>query len=417
MVRPTRRGVAMAAVGVVVVILAYVFARTELLFIGWLAIVLPVTALCFVWLRRVRLSVTRSFSSPMLVAGHVASATLELGNQSPYATPDARWLEVQPWSPFATEFERLPTMHGRSAWRTEPTVLRYSITPPRRGIVDIGPLVIELSDPFALARSEVTIGETQRTIVIPDVETLPASGLSVTADDGAAHVHRFRALGGDDDAMTRTYRAGDALRRVHWRASAHRGELMVREEEQRSHAEARIVLDTTRRGYLDQRTSPQPHEAQSDRFEWALRITATIALHLEQRGFVVQLLETGPRQLVSPDRVDEFLESIAAATLGPTADAAVGPSNPRPDRSLGVVFAVVADAQPETIEFLAAQRRQFDLALALIVTPRFDEVAQQLALAGWHCVDAAVAESVEAQSVAPLWNTIAPLLEANGARH
>ena len=30
---------------------------------------------------------------------------------------------------------------------------------------------------------------------------------------------------------------------------------------------------------------------------------------------------------------------------------------------------------------------------------------------------AAVAESVEEQSVAPLWNTIAPLLEANGARH
>lgn len=411
-VRPTLRGIVMAAVGAVVIILAYTFSRTELLFIGWLALLLPVTALLFVWLRRVRLTVSRDFSSPMLVAGHAATGTIELAHLSAYAGPEANWREVLPWSPFATPAERLPPLHGRSAWRPEPTVLRYALTPPRRGVFELGPLIVELSDPFGLARGEVSIGEAQKIIVIPDVESLRSSGLAVTADDGAARVQRFRALGGDDDATTRTYRTGDALRRVHWRASAHRGELMVREEEQRSHAEARIVLDTTRHGYRDLRWSPLPHEAQSELFEWAIRITATLALHLEQSGFLVQLVETGPRHFASPDRADEFLESVASATLGPSADIrAVGPANPRPDRSLGVVFAVVADAEPATIDYLTLQRRQFELAVAIIVSPRFDEVAEHLALAGWRCVEAPLADSV-----GELWQSIAPLLEANNAR-
>ncbi|WP_349899347.1 DUF58 domain-containing protein [Parafrigoribacterium soli] len=403
----------MAVVGVVLLLLGYAFARTEMLFIGWLAVALPATALLFVRLRPLRMAVARSFSSPMLVAGHAASGTIELRNQSPYAAPGARWAEALAWRPFTTPFERLPAIPGRTPWRSEPTVLHHSFTPPRRGVFDIGPLVIELSDPFGLARGEVAVGETQRVIVIPDVEVLRSSGLSVTADDGAVHAHRFRSLGGDDDAMTRNYRSGDALRRVHWRASAHRGELMVREEEQRSHAEACIVLDTVRRGYGDRKFAPEPHETQSDRFEWALRMTATLALHLEQRGFLVQLLETGPRQLESPERVDAFLESVAAAELSPNAaESVMGAAPPRPHVSLGVVFAIVADAEPATIELLAAQRRRFELAIALIVTPRFDEIAEQLAIAGWNPVDAEIAESV-----GELWETIMPLLESRNVRH
>lgn len=428
-VRPTGRGLAVGIVGVVAVILAYVFGRTELLLIGCLAVLLVGAALLFVRLRRVRMTVTRSFSPHTPVAGHAATGTVELRNLSRYGSAEARWRETLPWGAFATPFVQLESLPAvGSTWNESMVVLRYEAVPPRRGLFDIGPLVIELSDPFGFARSEIAVGGTQRVAVIPDVENLPLSGITAIADEGSARAQRFRALGGDDDVTTRTYRPGDALRRVHWRASAHRGELMVREEEQRSHAEARVVLDTTRSGYADFLSLAGPHQPQSERFEWALRVAVTLALHLEQRGFLVQLVETGPRQLTHPDRSDRFLESVASATLCPypAPREQTAQQDSRPFQSLGVVFAVVADADDATIEVLTTQRRGFEIAVALIVPgdrpgvaptgmadagrTRFDDVAELLGAAGWRCVAAPPAESV-----GTLWSTVVPLLERGHA--
>jgi uncharacterized protein (DUF58 family) len=422
-VRLTRRGLVMGIVGVVVLIVAYSLHRTEIMFLGWFAVLLPAVAVVFVSLRRVRFSVTRSFSQSVLVAGRPAVCQLELQNLSPYASADAHWRELLPWDPLLTPPERLPSMPGNTRWRNKPSALHYDFVPPRRGRFPIGPLIVELSDPFALARSEVVVGDTEVITVIPALEELGHGGLTVTADDGSASVQRLRALGGDDDVMTRSYRTGDAIRRVHWRASAHRGELMVREEEQRSHAEARIVLDTARRGYSDRRGSAEPYQAlnrqtrgdqpQSVVFEWTLKFAATLALHLEQRGFLVQLAETGTRQLAAPDRVDEFLESIAAIGLIPRSgalDDSMSP-NTRPDRSLGVIFAMIADAEPITIDSLVTQRKQFGLAVAFIAARHPEEITRRLESVGWLCIPATPADSVAA-----LWQSVAPLLAGNRAR-
>ena len=43
--------------------------------------------------------------------------------------------------------------------------------------------------------------------------------------------------------MTREYRHGDPMRRVHWAATARHGELMVRQEESVTTPEATIILD------------------------------------------------------------------------------------------------------------------------------------------------------------------------------
>lgn len=422
-VRPTRRGLAIGIAGVVVLIPAYLFHRTELMFLGWFGVLLLAAALVLVAVRRLRIDVTRTFSHSMLVAGHASVCELELRNLSPYATAEAHWQEVLPWQPVLTPPERLASISGRITSRTLPVRrLRYELVPPRRGRFRIGPLLVEVTDPFGLATCITAVGDTELVTVIPQIEHLTQGGLSMTADDGAASVQRLRALGGDDDVMTRSYRTGDALRRVHWRASAHRGQLMVREEEQRSHAEARIVLDTSRRGYSDRRGSAEPYEgrsgvttgdeAQSERFEWTLKLAATLALHLEQRGFLVQIAETAPRQLTAPDRVDEFLESVAAISLVPRSgplDESMLPDT-HPDRTLGMIFAMIADAEPVTIESLVAQRTQFGLAVAIVASPRPDKTIERLESAGWLCIAAPPAESV-----VPFWQSIAPLVESNRA--
>src|SRR5690606_10268815 len=151
--------------------------------------------------------------------------------------------------------------------------LNYNTTPPRRGIHRIGPLIISTPDPFGLAHGEIAIGETHSIIVAPAIATLPDTGRNTAADDGSARPLQQRSSANEDELMTREYRAGDPLRRVHWKASARHGELMVRQEEQRSHARARLVLDTRRGGYRDLQR-PTPTEPESDSFEWLVSFTA-----------------------------------------------------------------------------------------------------------------------------------------------
>ena len=49
---------------------------------------------------------------------------------------------------------------------------------------------------------------------------------------------------------TREYRYGDDLRKVHWRATARTGQLMVRLEERPWRAQATLLLDTRARAHL-----------------------------------------------------------------------------------------------------------------------------------------------------------------------
>lgn len=222
-----------------------------------------------------------------------------------------------------------------------------------------------------------------------------------------------RAIGGEDDLSTREYRRGDALRRVHWRATARHGELMVRQEEPRSHAEARVILDTRRTGYPDTLPLRSPDDSESQSFELALSLAASLALHLARGGFAVEFVETAATQLAPVHPIEFFLDSLATAELSSETGAlAAGSrlsSSARPDRAHGSVFAVLADADNETLERLAAQRPSFDLAVAFIVTYRGMRAVDRLRDAGWTCVPMRVDDSVEGA-----WRAVA---EAHGARH
>ena len=80
----------------------------------------------------------------------------------------------------------------------------------------------------------------------------------------------------------REYRRGDDLRRVHWRSSAHAGELMVRREEQPWQSRATL--------YVDNRRSAHRGTGPASSLEHAVGIAASVAVHLVQRGFSVRLV-------------------------------------------------------------------------------------------------------------------------------
>lgn len=411
----TRRGTVFVVVGVVEIIAAYAAGRSELLYVGALAILLPVIAVLFVRLRRVTLTATRTFAPSIVAVGQPVVVELRVTNTAPVATSELRWRDGKPWEAGGERTGLIPALaprRTRTITAANHTVVRYELTPPRRGVFTIGPMRIELSDPFGLALGEITIGGTDPLLVTPRLAALPDTGMAILASDGQSMLVR-RAIGGEDDLSTREYRRGDALRRVHWRATARHGELMVRQEEPRSHAEARVILDTRRGGYLDTLPLRSPDDSESQSFELALSLAASLALHLSRGGFDVEFVETASAQLEPVQPVEFFLDSLATAELSGESGAVAGDSplsaSARPDRAHGSVFAVLADADNATLDRLAAQRPSFDLAVAFIVTLRDTRSVTRLRDAGWTCVPMRVDDSVEGA-----WRAVA---EAHGARH
>ena len=92
--------------------------------------------------------------------------------------------------------------------------------------------------------------------VAPAIVDLPPLTDFAGEAGGTLHTTTNQLGQGADNLVARPYVPGDSMRRIHWRATAHRDELMVRQEEQESTPEASVVLD---RGVL--RWSPEAMQA------------------------------------------------------------------------------------------------------------------------------------------------------------
>jgi uncharacterized protein (DUF58 family) len=370
---PTRRGIAFVVASLVALLFAYALGLRELLYVTVLLAALPFGALLLVWRGRPRISVARTFSPHILEAGAAAVVTLRVRNLALRRSALSRWRDILPWSPGGTPDAELPALQARGggfAPRGTSADLRYELRPPRRGVFSIGPLDIDVADAFGLATSSLRAGEPQPIVVTPAVVMLPASGLGATAGDGEARLVQRRSSGDDDDSITREYRSGDAMRRVHWRATARHGEMMVRQEEQRSLPEARIIVDTRRAGYSDAAgRGYDADDVESEAFEWVVRMLASVALHLRRAGFVVRVIETGPPQLSALGREgrrawgeEEFLVGLASLRL-------VGDGKGEHPRSRqgGPTIAIVGNPDDGTLDWLAAQGRTGDVCVAFMV--------------------------------------------------
>jgi uncharacterized protein (DUF58 family) len=368
-VRPSRRGWGFLAAGAVAFIAAYSSGLPALLWVACLLLALPLFSLALISLRRPRLTARRVFAPRVVPAGSVTTVSVVVSNAASARSLPATWWDAVPWHPWVTPPGALPAMapRGPRYARANARTVQYELTPPRRGIVPVGPLTVEVDDVFHLVSARAVVGAPESLIVTPEVVPLADSGLSVPAGDGASRLVQRRSSGDDDDAMTREYRHGDAMRRVHWKASARSGDLMVRQEEQRSFPEARILVDTMRGGYRD--AEGRYGAAESDAFEWVVRMLASLAVHLRRVGFVVAISETGPEQLDRLGRSrrrtwgdEEFLTGLASLHL--TESAAPMPVQ----RGVtGPVFALLANADPHTIDWMLAHRTPGELAVAFVV--------------------------------------------------
>lgn len=273
-----------------------------LVYIGILLLSLTVLAVVLVRAPRRSGSVTRQISTDLLTVSETSRVSVRVALRA-IRVPHGLWRDVLPEAVSGDSAGEYPPESGQ---------LSYLITGVRRGVWPIGPLALRTVDPFGLAQREQLFGETSTVTVVPEVYALAALTVRVGAAGGTAQTSSTRLGQGSDNLSPRTYIPGDSMRRIHWRATAHRGQLMVRQEEEESSPDALVVLD---------RSAPRWHATgnQADPlFEAAVSLCASVAVHLAQEGYGVDVIDSAGNALGTlrghEDDRDGLLVTLALVT-------------------------------------------------------------------------------------------------------
>jgi uncharacterized protein (DUF58 family) len=430
--RLTVRGGIFLGAGAALFLNAIVIDRRDLLFVGCLLLAVPIVALIYVTMRPVRLQVTRTFRPAIVPAGADTVVSLHVRNLSARPVYGRRWRDT------ASDGIRLPAsalLPGLDRYEGGPdggrdsAILEYTVRARHRGVYDIGPLILGRHDPFGLAFSERPVGAAHDLVVTPRVTALPGNAVTLIRGDGSMHEMLRHINPNSDELIAREYRPGDSLRRVNWPATARHGEIMVRQEEQRSNPDAVLILDTSLSGrpVSSAIRGAEGADRHDQAFELAVELAASVGIHLLDGAFRLQVVELGPSQLNpglaqsrgglhgdapsafrSPGGDRLLLEGLANVVpvdrLGrgdypvqaPSSGAGAGSGNIP-------AFAVLVAPDEQDATALAALRGHFSPALALVLDTVSRKSREVLQDAGWQCVGVR-----SARDITPAWDQLQP---------
>lgn len=243
-------------------------------------------------------SVVREGPAEQLHTGDEGRITLDVVTRGP------NWVgtvlvEPHTFTPHATK--RWPLGQVRRAKAT------YTVTAPHRGVFSSGPARLETRDPFGLFSTSREHGPRSSWLVRPRTEPFDAVPMTARGDGDDTVVSAHATHSGRPGASIREYVQGDDLRTVHWPATAHRGELMVRQFDPPAQSRTHVAL------YGD-----VPQAGTNPSWEWLVSAAASACTELDRLGLPTSAT-IGERD---HDRLDDMLDALAAvgtATPGPRA--------------------------------------------------------------------------------------------------
>lgn len=297
----TTRGWCLIAAGAAAALCAVLVNERDLLRVAAFVMVLPVLASIVAGRTKIVLQARREVTpTPVSIGGHCrVSLTLRGAGR---------------WSGRLLLEDTVPRSLGNPRRavvaqlpRDAEVQLSYPLHPMERAVHWLGPLTAQVTDPLGLARYHRTLVGADRLVVRPAV--LPLAGLPAGGECGAAGGEPVSAGSGQDAVVVRSYRQGDDLRRVHWRTTARRDELMVRVEEWAPRGGITVLLD--------HRASAHRGTGSTASLEYAVSLTASVYVHLRQRGIQVRLVTVDGAVLAGAGdggerQADAALDALAA---------------------------------------------------------------------------------------------------------
>lgn len=178
-----------------------------------------------------------------------------------------------------------PRVPGRDRRRQQ-----WKAVSPERGRYRFRDLDIGTRSPFGIVEHRVTISLADQIVVYPRIGHLTRRWFLIQrqATENRRGQRHDRSAQQMEYHGLRDYRSGDSPRWIHWRTSARRGELMVKEFEQQNEQDLAILVDP----WLP-RTKATPEQRES--VEQAISFAATVCLDTcRHQGRRLLLGWTGP---------------------------------------------------------------------------------------------------------------------------
>ena len=239
-----------------------------------LALGLPVAVLlAWLWtaLANRPLRVTRTLPSGERLEGDDVVVEVRLDSER-HLLP-ARW----------TLRERIGKLGERSVPLRAGGRARYVLKALARGRYEFEGSVAVIEDPFGFERVEQPLDAPGALLVYPrlvDLDRLFSEG-GIRSHDGRQLL--LRRPSGFDLHSVREYEHGDSLRKVHWRSTARRAQLMVKELEDSPRDEVAVVLDA------------DPEAVVGGSFDTQVRAAGSLLLSHVRRGRRAVLVVNGSR--------------------------------------------------------------------------------------------------------------------------
>jgi uncharacterized protein (DUF58 family) len=340
-VRLTTRGVGLLATGVVLLLGAALVGVQELYAVALAAAVLVAGAAGWVRWSRPELRTSRALAPARVPAGGEVHVELAVHNEGRRCSAVVALRDRIDDGRSSVTLALAPLAPGASA-RTS-----YRIPCPVRGVFEVGPLEVELADPFGLVSTSRPGAEPSPLVVHPRLVDLRAPERATGTElDAAGTWAAARATGGEL-ATIREYRTGDDLRRVHWPSTARLAELMVRQDEAPVEGRLTVAVDLRQQAWA------------GGGLELALSVAASVLVTALGQGVEARLVTSAGKATpfgLGPDQRAQILDLLAAA---------------RPARSAGQAARLIsACTAGPTVLVTAADEAGWQMAASASVTGR-----------------------------------------------
>lgn len=355
----TGRSVSLIAAAAVSLALAVMVGIPALMPVACLCAGLVVVALLASLVAGPRLDVTRTIEPAIVEPDETVEVRLEVVLRTVVPVVASRWRDRIPSTLLGSAAGAVPPMTGSTV------ELDYELRGRRRGSHEIGPLSVVVGDAFGLVERALTSSQRDRFIVLPRRRSLDARLGPGGSNDGTSRMHPTSGLG-QDDVIARPYLPGDALKRWHWKATAHHGEPMVRQEESELRPTVLVVLDA----------DPRVHDHAG--FEWSVSAAASLVTHYGERNFDVDLACGG--SVVSLESGHGLQDALVSLALAETTSAPV--LLPARERTTIVLTGLLDSVAAERLLQAVPSRD----TIAYVAGGTHDSAQEMLARAGWHVV-------------------------------
>jgi uncharacterized protein (DUF58 family) len=183
----------------------------------------------------------------------------------------------------------------------------------RRGLYTLGPTRLRCSDPFGIYTLTLHDQHASTILVTPPILLLNQLRIPAGGWSGDERHRRGAVERNISDAGVRNYVAGDSLRRIHWRASAHFDTLIVRQLEAATSLDWLIFVD------LD--GSVQAGGGQHSTLELSIVVAASLAMRGLKERRRIGLVLAGPKLIwlepsTEPAQRWRILRALSMADAG-----------------------------------------------------------------------------------------------------